>query len=165
MQTVSHQPSASSLSAVHMRACTGIKNAHNSVTVQNRTHVRMKFLLRITHTIISQSKADSSWITLYILPALQKYFHVSSKISAAMCDHPSSLFKNNNFCMHQNSTVSVVHYPVLHLYFYIRPSALCLWTEHLFTSNFLNASSSLPQEVPVKTCKLLWDSWHYVWSC
>ena len=26
-------------SAFHMRACTGIKNAHNSVTVQNRTHV------------------------------------------------------------------------------------------------------------------------------
>ena len=30
-------------SAFHMRACTGIKNAHNSVTVQNRTHVRMNF--------------------------------------------------------------------------------------------------------------------------
>ena len=31
------------LDAVHMRACTGIKNAHNSVTVQNRTHVYMSF--------------------------------------------------------------------------------------------------------------------------
>ena len=30
-------------SAVHMRACTGIKNAHNSVTVQNRTHIPMNF--------------------------------------------------------------------------------------------------------------------------
>ena len=30
-------------SAFHMRACTGIKNAHNSVAVQNRTHVRMNF--------------------------------------------------------------------------------------------------------------------------
>ena len=30
-------------SVVHMRACTGIKNAHNSVTVQNQTHVRMNF--------------------------------------------------------------------------------------------------------------------------
>jgi hypothetical protein len=28
---------------VHMRACTGIKKGHNSVTVQNRTHVYMKF--------------------------------------------------------------------------------------------------------------------------
>jgi hypothetical protein len=38
-----------------------------SVTVQNRTHVHMNFfLLRITHTIISQSVADSSWITLYV---------------------------------------------------------------------------------------------------
>ena len=32
------------LDAVHTRACTGIKtNAHNSVTVQNRTHVYMNF--------------------------------------------------------------------------------------------------------------------------
>jgi len=29
--------------AVHTRACTGIKNAHNSVIVQNRTYVYMKF--------------------------------------------------------------------------------------------------------------------------
>jgi hypothetical protein len=27
------------LDAVQTRACTGIKNAHNSVTVENRTHV------------------------------------------------------------------------------------------------------------------------------
>ena len=32
-----------SVSAVHARACTGIKNARNSVTVQNRTHVYMNF--------------------------------------------------------------------------------------------------------------------------
>ena len=38
---------------------------HISVTVQNRTHVHMNFLLRITHTIISQNIAGSSWITLY----------------------------------------------------------------------------------------------------
>src|SRR5215469_11946434 len=38
---------------------------HISVTVQNRTHVHMNYLLRITHTIISQSTADSSLITLY----------------------------------------------------------------------------------------------------
>ena len=31
------------LDAVHTRACKGIKNAHNSVTVQNRTHVYMNF--------------------------------------------------------------------------------------------------------------------------
>ena len=31
------------LDAVHTRACTGIKEAHNSVTVQNRTHVYMNF--------------------------------------------------------------------------------------------------------------------------
>ena len=31
------------LHTVHTRACTGIKNAHNSVTVQNRTHVYMNF--------------------------------------------------------------------------------------------------------------------------
>ena len=31
------------VTAVLMRACTGIKNAHNSVTVQNRTHVYMNF--------------------------------------------------------------------------------------------------------------------------
>ena len=31
------------IDAVHTRACTGIKNAHNSVTVQNRTHVYMNF--------------------------------------------------------------------------------------------------------------------------
>jgi len=30
-------------SAVHMRVCTGIKNAHNSVIAQNRTHVHMNF--------------------------------------------------------------------------------------------------------------------------
>jgi len=101
----------------------------------------------------------------YILPVLQKYFHISSKISAAMYDHPLSLLKNKNPCMHQNSTVCVVHYPVLHFCFYVRPSALCLWNEHLFTSNFLKSSSSLPQEVPVETCKILWDSWHFVWSC
>ena len=29
--------------AVHTRACTGIKNGHNSVTVQNRTYVYMNF--------------------------------------------------------------------------------------------------------------------------
>ena len=42
-----------------------VSSGHNSVTVQNRTHVVWTFLLRITHTIISQSSADSSWITLY----------------------------------------------------------------------------------------------------
>ena len=31
------------LDAVHTRACTGIKKAHNSVTVQNRTYVYMNF--------------------------------------------------------------------------------------------------------------------------
>ena len=40
---------------------------HISVTVQNRTHVHVNFLLRITHTIISQSTTDSSWITLYLV--------------------------------------------------------------------------------------------------
>jgi len=65
MQTVCHQTPADNVSAVDMRACTGIKNAHNFVTVQNRMHVRMNFLLRITPTIISQSSADSSLITLY----------------------------------------------------------------------------------------------------
>jgi hypothetical protein len=29
--------------AVHTRACTGIKNGHNSVTVRNRAHVYMNF--------------------------------------------------------------------------------------------------------------------------
>jgi hypothetical protein len=29
--------------AVHTRACTGMKSGHNSVTVQNRTHVYMNF--------------------------------------------------------------------------------------------------------------------------
>jgi hypothetical protein len=29
--------------AVHTRACTGIKNGHNSVTVQNRAHVYINF--------------------------------------------------------------------------------------------------------------------------
>ena len=37
MQVMTHQL----LDAVHTWACTGIKNAHNSVTVQNRTHVYM----------------------------------------------------------------------------------------------------------------------------
>ena len=32
-------------SAVHTRACTGNKNAHSSVSVQNRTHVHMNFCL------------------------------------------------------------------------------------------------------------------------
>jgi len=49
---------------------------HISVTVQNRTHVHMDFFLhRITHTIISQSIADSSLITLYWashLPAITR---------------------------------------------------------------------------------------------
>ena len=31
------------IDAVHTRACTELKNAHNSVTVQNRTHVYMNF--------------------------------------------------------------------------------------------------------------------------
>jgi hypothetical protein len=31
------------IDAVHTRACTGIKNAYNSVTVQNRTHVYVNF--------------------------------------------------------------------------------------------------------------------------
>ena len=31
------------VTAVHTRACTGIKNAHNSVTIQNQTHVYMNF--------------------------------------------------------------------------------------------------------------------------
>ena len=44
-----------------------VSSGHNSVTVQNRTHVHINILLRITHTITSQSSADSSWITLYIL--------------------------------------------------------------------------------------------------
>ena len=44
-----------------------VSSGHNSVNVQNRTHVHMNFLLRITHTITSQSTADSSWITLYII--------------------------------------------------------------------------------------------------
>ena len=42
-------------SAVHMRACTGIKNAHNSVSVQNRTHVRMIFFC-LESLILSYSK-------------------------------------------------------------------------------------------------------------
>ena len=42
-----------------------VSSGHNFVTVQNRTHDSMNFLLRITHTIISQSSADSSGITLY----------------------------------------------------------------------------------------------------
>ena len=44
-----------------------VSSGHNSVTVQNRTIFLWTFLLRITHTIISQSSADSSWITLYML--------------------------------------------------------------------------------------------------
>jgi len=31
------------IDAVHTRACTGMKNGHNSVNVQNRTHVYMNF--------------------------------------------------------------------------------------------------------------------------
>jgi len=31
--------------AGHTRACTGIKNTHNSVTVQNLTHVYMNFFV------------------------------------------------------------------------------------------------------------------------
>ena len=31
------------IDAIHARTCTGIKNGHNSVTVQNRTHVYMNF--------------------------------------------------------------------------------------------------------------------------
>ena len=31
------------IDAVHTRACTGIKKAHNSVTVQNRKHIYMNF--------------------------------------------------------------------------------------------------------------------------
>ena len=65
MHAVSHKPPAGSVSAVHKRACTGIKNAHNSVTVKIGPLFVWTFLLRITHTIISQSNADSSWITLY----------------------------------------------------------------------------------------------------
>jgi len=47
-QTIRHQveystSAASWQDALHMRACTGIKNAHNSVTVLNRTHVYMIF--------------------------------------------------------------------------------------------------------------------------
>jgi len=29
--------------AVHTRVCTGVKNARNSLTVQNQTHVYMNF--------------------------------------------------------------------------------------------------------------------------
>jgi len=76
--------------------------------------------------LYKSSQIPCCCIGFYILPVLQKYFHISSKIGAAMCDHPLLLFKNNNFCMHQNSTVSVVHYAVLHLCFYVRPPALCL---------------------------------------
>ena len=47
-QTISYQAEyitrqLVSSDAVHTRACTGIINAHNSVTVQNRTHVYMNF--------------------------------------------------------------------------------------------------------------------------
>ena len=131
-------------------------------------HAHIFFLLLIQsvafHKSVQVITNPCCCIGFYILPVLQKYFHISSTISAAMCDHSLSLFKNDNFCMHKNS-VSVVHYPVLHLCFYVRPSALFLWNEHLFTSNFLNSSSSFPQEVPVETCKLLWDSWYFVWRC
>jgi len=47
-QTISHQVEyiARQLvpqDAVHTRVCRGLKNAHNSVTVQNQTHVYMNF--------------------------------------------------------------------------------------------------------------------------
>jgi len=37
-----------------------VSSGYNSVTVQNRTQVHNNFLLRIIHTIIYQSSADSS---------------------------------------------------------------------------------------------------------
>jgi len=48
-QTISHQAEYITrqlvpYDAVHTRACTEIKNARNSVTVQNRTHVYMNFI-------------------------------------------------------------------------------------------------------------------------
>ena len=49
------------------------------------------FLLRITHTIISQSSADSSWITLYIY--IHTHTHTHSTILKCVglqscCGHP-----------------------------------------------------------------------------
>ena len=38
------------------------------------------FLLRITHTIISQSNADSSWITLYIPTYIYSYIYIRTYI-------------------------------------------------------------------------------------
>jgi len=61
----SHQPPAGSISAVHMKACMGIKK-FPLLRNRSKSDPCMNFLLRITHTIISQSSADSAWITLYI---------------------------------------------------------------------------------------------------
>lgn len=58
----------------------------------------------------------------------------SSKISVAMSDLSLSQVKNNNYCRHQNSTVSVVCYPIFQLCFYIRPSTICFWNQHFFFS-------------------------------
>ena len=69
MHAVSHKPPAGFVSAVHMRACTGIKNAHNSVTVQNRTHVRYELFclesLILSFPKVMQIPPESPCILLY----------------------------------------------------------------------------------------------------
>jgi hypothetical protein len=70
-----------------------------SVTVQNRTHVHKNFLLRITH-IISQSIADSSWVTLYVLlkqwNSIYIYIYITKHRSAEPATFWGLITANNN---------------------------------------------------------------------
>ena len=63
------------LDALHTRECTGIKNAHNSVTVQNRTHVYMNFfdhkdlgnhLLQLCPKVVKHPVYGVMWKTLHL---------------------------------------------------------------------------------------------------
>jgi hypothetical protein len=43
-----------------------LKNAHNSVTVQNRTYVYVNFFITKAYEITSCSNVHKSWNTLYV---------------------------------------------------------------------------------------------------
>ena len=123
------------------------------------------FLLRITHTIISQSNADSSWITLYTLSGMvenifsYKYiyiilfcnFHWSLYTTESIYREADKVFMNfcMSFCLQWNPLVnSVLEYNGLYsvdTQFGSQPGHLLSWLSVFVLSIILSVSQSFLQ--------------------
>ena len=71
-----HDPPAGYVTRFTRGRVRELKYGHNSVTVQNRTHVYMNFLITKTYEITSCSNVHKSWNTLYIYIYIHTYIHL-----------------------------------------------------------------------------------------